>query len=247
MANYDEQKRASEQMLRQDAAAQGVAETTPHEITPQVESLAAELGGEAVRVPVVADQWGLYGWCSDGVVEKVKHDGGSILFGWTIWEWPAVLLNAEFHAVWRSPGGELADITPKPQREKTIIFVPKPEVPPDFDLLKQGPINQRRRIHVPLFDAAARLAGMKPPQRAYERRRAARVGMSVEDWLRSRHPDRLASCIDDLITTLTAFEAKKKQGKRVDVGLISADDELVRLNIRRASLISEIRGLTRGG
>src|SRR5260370_5619874 len=77
-------------------------ETTREAVTEAVERFAASLGGAAQFVPVRQDQYGLFGWCSDGVLEKVKHDGGTIRFGWTIWEWPKIFLTAEFHAVWVS-------------------------------------------------------------------------------------------------------------------------------------------------
>jgi len=118
-------KAASAEHLRlaqMDAAE--ISETTPSQVTNQVEAFAEELGGTPLYVPVVADEQGLYGWCSDGVREKVKAEGGAIVFGWTIWEWPRVMLTAEFHAVWRNDAGEMFDITPKPGGEQRILFVP---------------------------------------------------------------------------------------------------------------------------
>lgn len=36
-------------------------------------------------------------------------------------------MEAEFHAVWESPSGELVDITPKSQWFKKILFIPDPK------------------------------------------------------------------------------------------------------------------------
>ena len=55
-----------------------------------------------------------------------REHGGSVLYGWQIWEWPDTLLEAEFHAVWRSPGGELVDVTPKVMGCSQILFLANP-------------------------------------------------------------------------------------------------------------------------
>jgi hypothetical protein len=46
-----------------------------------------------------------------------------VLFGWQLWEWPNVLIEAEFHAVWHAPDGRLIDVTPKTDNEEKILFV----------------------------------------------------------------------------------------------------------------------------
>jgi hypothetical protein len=51
--------------------------------------------------------------CFSIVPEYIEKYGGSQVIGWAIWEWPGVLLEAEFHCVWKSPNGELIDISPK--------------------------------------------------------------------------------------------------------------------------------------
>lgn len=43
------------------------------------------------------------------VDERVRLCGGSVCVGWAIWEWPAILVEAEFHAVWKNPAGEIFD------------------------------------------------------------------------------------------------------------------------------------------
>jgi hypothetical protein len=57
------------------------------------------------------------------VEAEVARDGGRMLCGWQLWEWPHVLVEAEFHVVWLSPEGEMVDITPKPHQETRILFV----------------------------------------------------------------------------------------------------------------------------
>lgn len=58
------------------------------------------------------------------VIEKhVAEHGGKIVYGWQIWEWPLVLLEAEFHAVWEDGNGGLNDLTPKPPHINKILFL----------------------------------------------------------------------------------------------------------------------------
>jgi hypothetical protein len=52
--------------------------------------------------------------------------GGEIEYGWAIWEWPTVLIEAEFHAIWRAPDGRPVDVTPRVDDERIIAFVPDP-------------------------------------------------------------------------------------------------------------------------
>lgn len=133
---------------RQRIRRRPVSETTPSALTPIILAFARNhLGGDPVYIPVVDDSHGLYGWCSDGVQQKILADGGGPVFGWTIWEWPEVLLTAEFHAVWQNLDGDMVDITPKPGSETSILFVPDKSYPADFDF-DQRPRNRRTRLFV---------------------------------------------------------------------------------------------------
>lgn len=62
--------------------------------------------------------------CFYNLPDKVKIDSGRIQYGWTIWENPGLLLEAEFHAVWVSPANDFVDITQKTDGEKQILFLP---------------------------------------------------------------------------------------------------------------------------
>ena len=57
-----------------------------------------------------------------------QKEGGSVCYGWRIWELPAVFVEGEFHAVWRSPQEDLFDVTPLPPSMQIdrILFVPDP-------------------------------------------------------------------------------------------------------------------------
>ncbi len=61
--------------------------------------------------------------CFPNVNEKINRDGGTQCYGWQIWK-TEILIEAEFHAVWKSPDGELRDITPKQISIPRILFLP---------------------------------------------------------------------------------------------------------------------------
>ena len=62
--------------------------------------------------------------CFSIVPQHIAAHGGDQVFGWTIWEWPGVLIEAEFHCAWRQPDGVLLDITPKSAPIPRILFLP---------------------------------------------------------------------------------------------------------------------------
>lgn len=58
---------------------------------------------------------------------QCQFKGGSIQFGWVIWETKALeFTEAMFHSVWRNHKGKLIDITPRQDGEKKILFIPDP-------------------------------------------------------------------------------------------------------------------------
>jgi hypothetical protein len=64
--------------------------------------------------------------CFNIVPQHVAANGGEQVTGWAIWEWPRVLIEAEFHCVWRKEDGTLIDISPKTVRMPRIVFVIDP-------------------------------------------------------------------------------------------------------------------------
>lgn len=61
-------------------------------------------------------------WKSN-VEAKVKKDGGEALEGWAIWYQDGVLVEGEACVIWKSPKGELVDITPREHDYPQIMFV----------------------------------------------------------------------------------------------------------------------------
>ena len=65
--------------------------------------------------------------CFMQVEAHVKRNGGERVIGWALWEMPHVMLEAEFHAVWRRPSdGKLIDLNPREFHFREIHFLPDP-------------------------------------------------------------------------------------------------------------------------
>lgn len=178
-------------------------ETTPNAISAEMIEWCESFGtSPPVYVPVQQDTCGLFGFCNIGVAEKIKTDGGTIRFGWIIWEYPRLMLTAEFHAAWVSPTRKLVDITPKPAGETQIVFAADPSYPPDFDFLKR-PNNRRSRTYQPADRAdlaQANIANFTESQIQYETGRATRKGLTLEQCMEARVPiDPLPDLIDAFI------------------------------------------------
>lgn len=87
--------------------------TAPQIVSPPIVSLCRELNPDQtpIWVPVRSDPDAIVNECFDNVSAKVARDRGAIVYGWLIWEWPRVFIEAEHHAVWEESGA-LIDITP---------------------------------------------------------------------------------------------------------------------------------------
>lgn len=64
--------------------------------------------------------------CFTIVEEHIQTHGGTSVIGWSLWEMPTLFVEAEFHAVWRSPDGGLLDIAPKPEPTQRTLFLIDP-------------------------------------------------------------------------------------------------------------------------
>ena len=243
---FAELQQLSRRLFAEQSAQTDISETTPAAITDKIRNFAVTLKADPPRIiPVIADPYGLFGWCSDGVLEKTRHDGGTIRFGWTIWEMPDVLLTAEFHAVWCDAKGSLFDITPKPQHETHIVFAPAPDYPADFNF-DHRPNNRRTRIYEPADEAAisaevaARIGRMKRRQLEYEAGRAKQKGVTLDAWLRAKCPvDVLPGLIDEF---LIACETRERLMVLVGgMSEITNSGEYLRIEAQRAALINRIK------
>ena len=60
--------------------------------------------------------------CFPNVEKMVQEYGGQQVNGRAIWQWDNKLVEAEAHAVWKSPDGQLIDITPHDYNEEKYYF-----------------------------------------------------------------------------------------------------------------------------
>jgi hypothetical protein len=243
LSTYEQKKQKSQALFRRDAKHRP-DETTPPTITLQIEAFAASLCSEKpIRLPVKSDPFGLYGWCAYGVSEKVRADGGNVGFGWTIWEWPRVLLTAEFHAIWIAPNGDAADITPKPHGEREIVFVPDRTYPPDFDFALR-PLNKRVRLYKApdrVSIVADKIAQMSRNQKEYESARAEKARLSLQEWMLGKVPnDDLPDLIDRVIDSCNRCDSDL-DANRQPSGDVEADHTTFRLLEEKDRLLRELK------
>jgi len=102
-------------------------------------------------------------YCLDNCAHA-EHEGlGVAAYGWIIWEARKHrFIEAEFHAVLRQ-GDELIDITPRPDGEEMILFVPDPARIPVFgprgwatysNFISRNRVIETSRPSIRGFDAA---------------------------------------------------------------------------------------------
>ncbi len=71
--------------------------------------------------------------------------GGTIRFGWSIWEWPNVYIEAEHHAVYESSEGILVDVTP-PADDWTVSRTFLPDSAAVYDFENEGVRRDNHRL-----------------------------------------------------------------------------------------------------
>lgn len=84
--------------------------------------------GKPTYVPVRPEQNTPPNECFPLVYAAISQHGGSPILGWSLWEFPGVFVEAEFHAVWASPSRELIDVTPKNCPVERVLFLPNKEL-----------------------------------------------------------------------------------------------------------------------
>ncbi len=99
--------------------------TTPEAITQEIVDLCRLIdpANTPIYVPVRAVAEYTENFCFPNVEAQVAKHGGKLRCGWTIWEMPKRMIEAEFHGVWESPLGELIDLTKKSDQETRILFL----------------------------------------------------------------------------------------------------------------------------
>jgi hypothetical protein len=89
---------------------------TPCPTDPHVKDFCRRVVTDAkpLLLPIVAEPGAEPLDCFNNVRRKVAKEGGRVVYGWAVWEWPGVYIEAEHHAVYEpSPEhGRWMDITP---------------------------------------------------------------------------------------------------------------------------------------
>lgn len=76
---------------------------------------------DLVYVDVIPDNDATFGQCCPNVLRKVEQTAGEVVYGWKFCEF-SYMIEAEFHAIWKSPDGKFVDITPSAEPTTTKIL-----------------------------------------------------------------------------------------------------------------------------
>jgi len=101
-------------------------ETTPDKITDMINELCRKITADEKPeyISVEIQEYSIANHCFPNVARMVRDNQGEVVNGWAIWKWANILIEAEAHAVWKSPEGRLIDITPHNRGEDKILFLP---------------------------------------------------------------------------------------------------------------------------
>lgn len=75
-----------------------------------------------VFVNVNPEKWALVNDCFPNVSRMVNENGGNMIVGWALYE-SDILVEAMYHAIYKTPNNELVDITPNIYSFSRILFV----------------------------------------------------------------------------------------------------------------------------
>lgn len=105
-------------------------ETTPSVITDEIKQLCATICPEAKPFYVDASPFdGMQpNECFKNVDTVMQKLDGERITGWAIWQWANILVEAEAHAIWKAPDGQLIDVSPHISAEEHILFLPDDRV-----------------------------------------------------------------------------------------------------------------------
>lgn len=100
------------------------SEYYPEVVDLEILSLCDSLVPNTVPILVSICPWekALPQECFENVARYAGEHGGHRCLGWRIMRWANIMVEAEAHAVWCSPTGELLDITPCEQ--SASLFLP---------------------------------------------------------------------------------------------------------------------------
>jgi len=99
---------------------------TPAVLSPELRALCNALvpDGEPLYVDVKPLADAREDDCFPLVQQQVRSFGGQSVIGWSLWEFPTLFFEAEFHCVWRQADGNLVDVAPKRADCARVFFLP---------------------------------------------------------------------------------------------------------------------------
>ena len=97
----------------------------PRDVLPHVKSFCTDIAPwiEPVFVTIKPDVDAKVNECFPNVDMYISKHGGRSVLGWQIWERYGVFIEAELHAVWKNPEGNIFDVTPKTLDMSRILFL----------------------------------------------------------------------------------------------------------------------------
>lgn len=121
---------------------------TTEPLTPIIESQSVSMISEKINSQHIPEYINVFPMknapiqeCFDIVEKHIQINGGKRILGWVLWELPSLFIEAEFHAIWESPTGELKDLTPRPSPTKRILFIRDPSMIYDGNRVNNIRIN----------------------------------------------------------------------------------------------------------
>lgn len=117
---------------------------TPYSESNSVKSLLNKMNASSqpIYVKSIPNQMDIENECFPLVDEYISDHGGERVLGWAIWELPGLFIEAEFHAIWKAPTGELIDLNTRPLKTEKILFLP------DYEITYEG--YQKNNIRLSL-------------------------------------------------------------------------------------------------
>lgn len=148
--------------------------TTPSSIDSYVRRFCENIspGEEPVFLSPNPQPWSRDRFCNRNIERMISLHAGEGVLGFRIWYVEALYIEAERHAVWKTPEGTLVDISFYPDGEDRILFLPVP----GMDTVVVAPHLKPRAAFHPKAERFIR------EQRKRERQRKFQYDDSWEAW-----------------------------------------------------------------
>jgi hypothetical protein len=181
-----------------------------------------------------------HAWCFANVAKAIEQEGGAAVHGWTIWCCPGLWNAAEFHLVQKTIDGQLRDVTPKPDGEPHIAFVPDSRFAAHFNFYDRPNSIRERTLGIDGRDefVTNRLAEFSSAQLDYETDKARRKGLTVTQSVGSKMKgrDRFERLVDEFLEEVGEIEAMLLPTPE---GMVCKDSRRVSEFHRRAAAVEK--------